>query len=123
MKDTELSVQTVLRYILACEPPLGGQVREIAGIQEAVIAGVRKEGFECEQQYRPDTGEECNQYQYGTDDIFAYLAKIDLGQLSRFTRNRRVILPALQAHLVNAQDQDTEDHHYDRKNTCFARIF
>ena len=56
VKNAVLTVQAIFRHILTGQPPLGSQIGKIACIQEAVISGVRQEGFQCKGKNRENTG-------------------------------------------------------------------
>ena len=90
-----MPVHAVFGHILAGDPPLGGQVIGIAGVQEAVIAGVGQEGLEREGNDGEDAGEEGDDDKDDGDDYTAGAPQIDLGDLTGFAGDGGVVLAAL----------------------------
>ena len=95
VQDTGLAVHAVLFDILARYPPFRGQVGHVAGVQETVVAGVRQECFQREQQDGPDAGEEGNDDENDGYYILAGFADRDLAQMAGLAGDGRVVLPAL----------------------------
>ena len=117
-----MSVHTVFGDILVRQPPLGGQVAGVAGVQEGVVAGVGQEGLKGEGDYGEDAGEEGEDYQDDGDDYPARLAQVDLGYLSGFAGDGGVVFAALQAELVEQHDCHSENHHDDGQYAGLARV-
>ena len=117
-----LTVHTVFSDVLARSPPLGGEVRGVTGVEEAVVARVRQEGLEGKGDDGEDAREEGQYDKYERYDEAPGLAETDLRALARLARDGGVALAAAQGHLVHEHDDDTEDHHDDGKNTGLAGI-
>ena len=122
MKYTHLTIEPVFGDVFSRGPPLGGQVADIAGIQEGIVARVRQEGLKSEGDDRIDGSEEGDDHKDRRDDIASGLAEVDLGDLTGFPGDGGVALAAGQAHLVEHHDRHTEDHHDDRQDGSFTRI-
>ena len=122
VKDTLLAVHTVLRDILRGEPPLGGQVGGVAGVQEGIVAGVGQEGFKRKGNDGENTGEEGKDHQYYRNDIFARFAQVDLGNLAGFAGDGGIVLAAVQGNLVQQHDRHAEDHHDDGQDAGLTGV-
>ena len=117
-----MPVHAVFGDIFAGDPPLGGEVIGIAGVQEAVIAGVGQEGLEREGNDGEDAGEEGDDDKDDGDDHATGASQVDLGDLAGFAGDGGVVFAALQAALIEQHDGHAEDHHDDGKDTGFAGI-
>ena len=122
VQDALLAVHTVLGDVFAGDPPLGGQVAGIAGVQEGVVAGVGQERLEGEGDDGENAGEEGQNDQNHGDDVLAGFTQIDLGDLTGFAGDGGVVLPAGERQLIQHHDGHAEDHHDDGKDAGFAGI-
>ncbi len=122
IEDAVLTIHTVLADIFVRQPPLRGEVRGIVCIQEAVVARVRQEGLQCEEEDRPDGGEEGQQDEDHAHDVLPGFSEIDLTELSGFTGDGRVVRTTGDGGLVETQDQDAEEHHDDREDAGFTGV-
>ena len=95
---------------------------DIPGVKEAVIAGIGQEGFDREQGDREDTGHKGDKYKNDRNDPLSGLPEIDLRNLPGLSADGRIALAALQTHLVDTEDHDSEEHHDNREDTGFTGI-
>ena len=123
VENTLLPVHAVFGDIFAGDPPLGGEVIGIAGVQEAVIAGVGQEGFKRKGNDGEDAGKEGNDDENNGDDYTTGTPQIDLGDLTGLAGDGGVVLATFEAALIEQHDSHAEDHHNDGKDTGFAGIF
>ena len=120
-KNAFLAIHAVFGDVFAGHPPLGRQVARDAVADEAVIAGVRQEGLDGEQDNRQNAREERGHAENGGDHIAADFAEIDQRNLAGFAGDGRVTLATGGRLLVDDQDQHAEENHDHRKDARLAR--
>ena len=116
-----LAVHAVFGDVFARHPPFARQVARNAVADEAVIAGVRQEGLDGEQNDRQNTGEERRHAEDRRDHVAAGLAEIDQRNLAGFAGDGRVALAAGCRPLVDDENQHAEENHNDRQDARLAR--
>ena len=122
MQDALLAVHAVFGDVLAGDPPLGGEIFGVPGVQEGVIPGVGQEGLKGEGDNGEDAGEEGDHHQDKGDDIAPHPAQVDLGDLAGLAGDGGVVFAGLQAELVEQHDGHAEDHHDDGQDAGLAGV-
>ena len=122
VEDALLSVHAVFRDVFTGDPPFGGKIGRVAGVQERIVAGVGQEGLKGKGNDGENAGKERDHHQHQGDDVLPYSAQIDLGDLAGLAGDGGVILPAVEGHLIEQHDRHAEDHHDDGQNAGLAGI-